>query len=165
MTQENFNTGSRRDSRDGKGRFDLLSPFVLIRDAKHLEHGAAHYGDRNWEKGQPLSRFIDSAMRHLVKYVAGLRDEDHLAAVRWNLACVMHFEELARLGNANAIDLLDLPQYLDPAMDGDAFVKAAGYTVESVGGITPEAIERAMQAHYAQQDGHGRIRRHECVEM
>ena len=116
MTTENFDTGSIRDSRGGKGRFDLLSPLVLARDAKHLETGAAHYGDRNWEKGQPLSRFMDSALRHIVKYMAGFRDEDHLAAARWNLACVMHFETLGNYED-------DLPSYVNPGGNSDEWIK------------------------------------------
>jgi hypothetical protein len=96
--REEFDTGSRRDSRTGKGRFDLMSPFVLERDARHLENGAVKYGDRNWERGQPLSRYYDSAMRHMNKYMMGFRDEDHLAAARWNIAALMHTETMIRLG-------------------------------------------------------------------
>jgi hypothetical protein len=108
--REEFDTGSRRDTRDGKGRFDLLSPFVLERDAKHLENGARKYGDRNWEKGQPLSRYMDSAIRHLNKFMMGHRDEDHLAAARWNIAALMHTEMMIQLGRLPA-DLNDLPRW------------------------------------------------------
>jgi hypothetical protein len=108
--REEFDTGSRRDTRDGKGRFDLLSPFVLERDAKHLENGARKYGDRNWEKGQPLSRYYDSAMRHLNKYMMGHRDEDHLAAARWNIAALMHTEYMIAVGRLPE-SLDDLPRF------------------------------------------------------
>lgn len=100
-----FGTGSQRDTRVGKGRYDLLSPIVMERDAKHMENGAVKYGDRNWEKGQPLSRYIDSAMRHIQKFLMGFRDEDHLAAARWNLGALMHTEHMIRRG--------DLPQTLN----------------------------------------------------
>jgi hypothetical protein len=96
--RQEFDTGSLRDTREGKGRFDLLSPFVLERDAKHLENGARKYGDRNWERGQPLSRYYDSAVRHLNKYMMGYRDEDHLAAARWNIAALMHTELMIARG-------------------------------------------------------------------
>lgn len=109
-----FATGSRRDNRKGKGRFDLLSPIVLKRDAVHLENGAVKYGDRNWEKGQPLSTYYDSASRHLASFLEGMRDEDHLAAVRWNVAAMMHTEEMIRRGLLPK-ELNDLPHYLPRA--------------------------------------------------
>ncbi len=104
-----FATGSVRDVSAGKGRFDLISPLVMMRFAKHFENGAKKYGDRNWEKGQPMSVFLDSAMRHTAKFLAGLRDEDHLAAAMWNLHAIMHFEELYRGGDESIRPLMDLP--------------------------------------------------------
>jgi hypothetical protein len=84
--RQEWNTGSRRDTREGKGRFDLLPWEVIEADARYMELGAKKYGDRNWEKGQPLSRYLDSGLRHLTKYMIGHRDEPHLQAARWNLA-------------------------------------------------------------------------------
>jgi hypothetical protein len=49
------------------------------------ERGAEKYGDDNWKKGQPLSWYIDSGARHFFMYLAGHRDEDHAAAVIWNV--------------------------------------------------------------------------------
>jgi len=109
--RENFTTGSRRDTREGKGRYDLISPIVIERDAIHLENGAVKYGDRNWEKGQPLSRYFDSAIRHMYKFLAGLNDEDHLAAARWNIAGIIHTEEMISRGILPK-ELNDLPNYL-----------------------------------------------------
>lgn len=91
--RQEFTTGSRRDTRDGKGRFDLLPPRALARLARHFEGGAVKYGDRNWEKGQPLSRYFDSALRHLFKYIQGERDEDHLIAAGWNILCLAETEQ------------------------------------------------------------------------
>ena len=62
--RQDFETGSRRDTRDGKGRYDLLPMRAIQRLARHFEGGAKKYGDRNWEKGQPISRYLDSALRH-----------------------------------------------------------------------------------------------------
>jgi hypothetical protein len=87
--RQEFETGSRRDTRDGKGRFDLLPWNVVEADAKYIELGAKKYGERNWEKGQPLSRYLDSAIRHLSKHMMGRRDEPHLLACRWNLAAYL----------------------------------------------------------------------------
>lgn len=92
--RESFATGSVRDTQEGKGRFDLIDPYAMLRLAKHYENGAKKYGDRNWEKGQPSSRYLSSAFRHLFKYLAGMRDEDHLAAAAWNVFAILHNEEV-----------------------------------------------------------------------
>jgi len=96
--RERFATGSRRDTRKGKGRYDLITPIGLRRLALHYENGAAKYGDRNWERGQPISRFLDSAIRHLYAYLGGSRDEDHLAAAAWNALAAIHIEEAVAAG-------------------------------------------------------------------
>lgn len=96
--REEFSTGSRRDTREGKGRFDLLPPAGLARLARHFEVGAKKYGDSNWKKGQPASRFMDSALRHAFKHLAGERDEDHLIAAVWNLLCLADQDERLKLG-------------------------------------------------------------------
>ena len=88
-----FETGAVRDMAEGKGRCDLLPPLALLRLARHFEAGAEKYGDRNWEKGIPLHSFIDSAIRHVLRYMAGHDDEDHLCAAAWNLMCAMETEE------------------------------------------------------------------------
>jgi dATP/dGTP diphosphohydrolase len=96
--REEFSTGSRRDDRTGKGRFDLLfmgMPEALRRLAVLLERGAAKYGERNWEKGQPISRYIDSAVRHLHRAAQGYKDEDHLVQAAWN--CLAAVETLHRI--------------------------------------------------------------------
>lgn len=87
--RQTWDTGSRRDTREGKGRYDLLPWEIVDADARYLELGAKKYGDRNWEKGQPLSRYLDSACRHLGKYMMGMRDEPHLLACRWNIAAYL----------------------------------------------------------------------------
>lgn len=62
--------------------------FALMLDvARHFENGALKYGERNWQKGIPISRYIDSALRHLMKDLAGETDEDHAAAFVWNCMC------------------------------------------------------------------------------
>ena len=80
-----FESGAVRDMSEGKGRYDLLPMCVLMRLAKHYEKGAIKYKERNWEKGIPAHSFADSAMRHLVKYLDGWTDEDHLISAIWNL--------------------------------------------------------------------------------
>jgi hypothetical protein len=96
--RENFSTGSKRDTREGKGRFDLLPVMAITRLAKWFELGSIKYGDNNWKKGQPLSRYMDSALRHAFKYLGGHRDEDHLIAACWNLMCLAETEEMIQNG-------------------------------------------------------------------
>ena len=104
-TREEFSTGSLRDTREGKGRFELIPAHALTRLAQHFETGAKKYGDRNWEKGQPLSRYLDSAMRHLVKYLGGGRSEDHIIACAWNCFAFVQTQKWIADGK--------LPQELD----------------------------------------------------
>lgn len=87
-----FKTGSVRDTRDGKGRFDLLPPHGITRLAQHFENGARKYGDHNWLKGQPLSGYLDSALRHIFKQLGGSREEDHMAAAAWNALAYIETE-------------------------------------------------------------------------
>lgn len=117
--REEFQTGSRRDTRQGKGRYDLISPVALRRLAQHYENGAVKYGDRNWERGQPLSRYLDSAIRHLQSFLEGHRDEDHLAAAAWNIFSIIHTDEMIRRALLPA-ELHDLPDFTDPRGCSDA---------------------------------------------
>ena len=55
--------------------------------SKHFEEGAKKYGERNWEKGIPVHCYIDSAVRHFLKYLAGEKDEPHGRAFMWNIVC------------------------------------------------------------------------------
>ena len=94
--RQKFDTGARRDTRTGKGRFDLLPPRVIKAIAIHFEKGAVKYGDRNWEKGIPVARFIDSAMRHAFQFLQGVDDgENHLISTIWNFACA--YETILRI--------------------------------------------------------------------
>lgn len=104
-----FGTGSQRDTRDGKGRFDLIPSEPLRRLALVFERGAVKYGDRNWEKGQPLQRYIDSAMRHLNCFQAGDREEDHLMQCAWNCFAYVDTERRIRSGHLPS-ELDDTPR-------------------------------------------------------
>jgi len=82
--RQKFESGAVRDIQEGKGRFDLIPPMAMERLARHYENGARKYGESNWQKGMPLSRYLDSLIRHAYKLLAGMDDEDHAAAIAWN---------------------------------------------------------------------------------
>lgn len=106
---KDYQTGAVRDT-GGKGRMDLLPWSALLRVSRHMEDaikpdpetGKPHYPERNWEKGLPLHTMIDSAFRHLAKYMDGWTDEDHLCAAATNLLMAMWTEK-------NRPEMRDIP--------------------------------------------------------
>lgn len=62
---------------------------MLLEVAKHFEEGAKKYGERNWQKGIPVRCYIDSAIRHYLKWKRRDQDEPHNRAVCWNLMCAV----------------------------------------------------------------------------
>ena len=64
------------------------SPYTMLLEvAKHFEEGAKKYGESNWQKGIPVHCYIDSAIRHYLKWCRGDTDEPHDRAFVWNLMC------------------------------------------------------------------------------
>lgn len=64
------------------------SPYTMLLEvAKHFEEGAKKYGESNWQKGIPVHCYIDSAIRHYLKWCRGDTDEPHDRAFCWNLMC------------------------------------------------------------------------------
>ncbi len=55
----------------------------------HFEDGAKKYGENNWQKGIPVKAYLDSAVRHYLKYLDCMTDEPHNRAVIWNLMCAI----------------------------------------------------------------------------
>ena len=90
-----FDSGMVRDTEEGKARFDLLValgvPYaaqMLTRFADLMARGAEKYAQRNWEQadGQAeLDRYKSSGFRHLVQWLCDEEDEDHAAAVLFNV--------------------------------------------------------------------------------
>lgn len=62
-------------------------PTMFLEVAKHFEEGAKKYGENNWQKGIPVNCYIDSAVRHYLKWLRGDKDEPHDRAFVWNLMC------------------------------------------------------------------------------
>lgn len=62
---------------------------TIIEVSKHYEEGCKKYGERNWEKGIPVHCYIDSAVRHYLKFIRCDKDERHDRAFVWNLFCAL----------------------------------------------------------------------------
>lgn len=76
-------------------------PYTMFLEvAKHFEDGARKYGESNWQKGIPVNCYIDSAVRHYLKYLRGDTDERHDRAFVWNiLCCIWTVENKPELNN------------------------------------------------------------------
>lgn len=84
-----FEGGMVRDVTEGKTDYSLvLDGPMFDRWAVHLTKGAAKYAKRNWMLAQgqtELDRFRESALRHFLQWYRGETDEDHAAAVMFNV--------------------------------------------------------------------------------
>ncbi len=93
--REDYDSGMVRDTQDGKPRFDLCLvdglPYeeqFLTRLAGLLSRGAEKYGEKNWQladSAEELARFKASGLRHMMQWMTDEVDEDHAAAVAFNL--------------------------------------------------------------------------------
>ena len=78
------------DFKTKPGQIEILNQrycTMLLEVAKHFEEGAKKYGENNWQKGIPVHCYIDSAVRHYLKWLRGDKDEPHDRAFVWNLMC------------------------------------------------------------------------------
>lgn len=75
---------------------------AMLEVAKHYEDGAKKYAERNWEQGIPLHCYIDSGVRHYLKFMRGDTDEPHDRAFLWNMLGAIWT-------HMNKPELIDLP--------------------------------------------------------
>ena len=84
---------------------------MFLEVAKHFEEGAKKYGENNWQKGIPVRCYIDSAVRHYLKWMRGDKDEPHDRAFCWNIICAIwtciHKPELNEYGPKEESDEKD----------------------------------------------------------
>ena len=85
-----FGTGAVRSIDAESVRYDLISPIGLEAVARTCAEGAKRYGDFNWEKGMPAHDLLNHAIRHIYKFLAGDRSEDHLPHAAWGLLAAIH---------------------------------------------------------------------------
>ena len=128
MTKELKDSGTRITSPTGgmkeeqsieKGNYALIPPGPIHKLAQIYAAGAVKYESRNWEKGINLSRFLDSAKRHLAQFQEGREDEDHITQALWNIVALSYTLDAIRNGLLPE-ELNDLPCYMprdDPNPD------------------------------------------------
>ncbi len=101
--REHFSGGGQRDTEDGKIDYTLIFDGPMLkRWAAHLTKGAKKYEPRNWmlfDSEIELERAKRSLVRHLVQYLDGEVDEDHAAAIYFNVN-VMEYVK-GRLGGTH----------------------------------------------------------------
>lgn len=110
--REEYPSGMRRDTQEGKPDYTLIDQVGLERVAIHLVKGAEKYGRDNWRKAnseEELTRFKSSALRHIFQWLRGDTDEDHMAAVVFNLFSAEYVKE--RL-NSNSFTVKDGQFYI-----------------------------------------------------
>ena len=84
--QRSGNEDALYDALSSCGVFhDVYTLFIEV--SKHFEEGCKKYGERNWQKGIPTHCYIDSAVRHYLKWLRGDDDEPHDRAFCWNIMC------------------------------------------------------------------------------
>lgn len=95
--REEYANGFIRDTEEGKPDYarimavpglHLIPIEMLERLGAHLSKGAIKYGEDNWRKATGLTaklRFARSLFRHARQLILGQRDEDHAAAVTFNV--------------------------------------------------------------------------------
>lgn len=93
--REEYSTGMRRDSRDGKPNLYCWIPKDIpykdqlwTRIGELATRGAEKYGLRNMDLArteEELERFKTSALRHMMQWLCEEDDEDHAAATFFNI--------------------------------------------------------------------------------
>jgi hypothetical protein len=95
--RQQFSGGMVRDVTDGKIDYSLVFDGPMFdRWAAHLDKGATKYDKRNWMKAagdEERERFRESALRHFLQWFRGETDEDHAAAVFFNINGVEFLKE------------------------------------------------------------------------
>lgn len=87
--RQSYASGMVRDTQAGKPDYTLIDRAFLRRWADLMVRGAEKYGRDNWrhaDSAVELSRFEASALRHMMQWLDGEIDEDHGAAVAFNIA-------------------------------------------------------------------------------
>ena len=96
-----FDSGAIRDTQEGKEDYtETISWRAFKRYAKYMTKMASKYGSGNFKKGIPIDNYEKSMLRHVQKYMENKyeggtveTEQDHLAAIVFNVFGIMHEEE------------------------------------------------------------------------
>jgi hypothetical protein len=96
-----FESGAIRDLDDTKEDYvETFSWTALKRHAVYMTGKKKRYGAGNFKKGIPIESYEQSLVRHLQKYMENKyeqgiceTEDDHLAAMLFNICGIMHEEE------------------------------------------------------------------------
>jgi len=121
--RQDYASGMKRDVQTGKPRYGLIYKPLLKRWAALMTRGAEKYGDSNWQLAdskEELIRFMESGERHFQQFinltkheintilketvfndvdeeaVKEDREEDHAAAVLFNIAAIEYLKDKFR---------------------------------------------------------------------
>jgi len=87
--RQQFDSGMVRDTAENKTDYLLTRDGPMYQQwADHLTNGAKKYSKRNWMQDNgpvEMARFRESAVRHFEQWLRGDIDEDHAAAVFFNI--------------------------------------------------------------------------------
>jgi hypothetical protein len=117
-----------RDTTEGKTNFlNVLFGPMLERWAAHLTKGRQKYPDPepgvpNWTLAagkEELLRAQESALRHMLQWLNGDRDEDHAAAVYFNVNLAEYVRDKMEAEDAARFDAADM--VWTAAGNGDMF--------------------------------------------
>lgn len=70
-----------------EANWDIYTTVLEV--SKHFEEGAAKYKKNNWRLGLNASCYLDSGIRHYLKWKRGDTDESHDRAFVWNMLCML----------------------------------------------------------------------------
>jgi len=104
MSLTRFATGAIRDSWVGKTDFlETISFTAHERYARYMTSKQPKYGKGNFKKGIDIVSYEKSLLRHVDKYFRNKYEwgndepnEDHLAAMRFNVDGIMFEEEMIK---------------------------------------------------------------------
>lgn len=118
---------------------------IIIEVSKQFEDGAKKYAENNWMKGIPLHCYIDSGVRHYLKYLRGDTDEPHDRAFIWNILCaVWTFEnkpELDDIENVTTAYDIENPTFKYNKIINKPYHLIAKETMEQYGVLEIDHIE------------------------
>ena len=107
--RQEFEGGMVRDTTEGKVNWALVADGPMLkRWAELMTRGAIKYDARNWMKasGQAeLDRARESAFRHFMQWYRGDVDEDHAAAILFNVNQVEYIKEKSQMAQSIAPQL------------------------------------------------------------